>query len=153
MKPGPRPKPTSLLVLQGEKSPARLHKDVLMAAPGTPLPPRGLTARERSEFRTISAELEALGIASTADSIVIGVLARAVCRAEAAARLLERDGQVVPGARGGPIRNPAALVLAEAEQTKLRAASALGLDPTSRERLRSPVSDVPISYSKFDDGV
>jgi P27 family predicted phage terminase small subunit len=117
------------------------------------MPPRSLTAAERREFQAICRELETLGLASTSNGIVIGVLARAICRANAAAAMLRRDGLVNVGARGGPIRNPAGLVLAEADSTVLRACSQLGLDPTSRERLRSPASDVPNTYRRLDDGV
>jgi|GEM_PF-3639358 len=153
VKTGRPPTPTPLKVMRGETRPSRIRADVLMAPPGTPLPPRGLTVRERREFRGIVDELEALNLASTADSIVIGVLARSVCRANDAAALLRKDGLVTTGARGGPIRNPAQMTLDAAEATCLRACAQLGLDPTSRERLRTPAADVPITYRRLDDGV
>lgn len=153
MRSGRPPKPTALKVLSGETRPSRLRSDVLMAPPGRPVPPRGLTVRERREFNGIVAELETLNLASTADTVVIGVLARAICRANAAALLLRKHGLVSVGARGGPIRNPAGLILAEADQTCLRACAQLGLDPTSRERLRTSALEVPTTYRRMDDGI
>ena len=109
-------------------------------------------ASGESSFASLRSS-KSLNLASSTDSVVISVLSRAICRGNDAAMLLRRDGLVTTGARGGLIRHPAGLVLADAEATCLRAASQLGLDPTSREHVRSPAGDVPITYRRMDDGV
>ena len=153
VKTGRPPTPTSLKVLRGETQLHELHADVLMAPPGKPQPPRGFTAAERRAFADVVDRLETLNLASATDSGVIAILARATVRADVAAALLRKEGLVVAGARGGPIRNPAQMTIDKAEQTCLRAYAQLGLDPTSRERLRSPAGDVPMTYRRMDDGV
>jgi P27 family predicted phage terminase small subunit len=153
MRTGRPPTPTSLKVLRGETRPSHLRADVLMAPPGKPVPPRGFTARERRAFADIVDKLEVLNLASATDSGVIGILARATVRADLAAAILRKEGLVTTGARGGPIRHPAQMTIDKAEQTCLRAAAQLGLEPTSRERLRTPVSDVPVTYRRMHDGV
>jgi hypothetical protein len=45
------------------------------------------------------------------------------------------------------------MILVEADAKVLGACAQLGLDPTSRERLRNPASDVPNTYRRLDDGV
>lgn len=53
----------------------------------------------------------------------------------AAAADVAKNGPVVPGATGGPIKNPALTALNEAAKQMVTFGSMLGLDPASRQRL------------------
>jgi P27 family predicted phage terminase small subunit len=53
----------------------------------------------------------------------------------AAAADVAKNGVVVPGATGGPIKNPALTALNEAAKQMVTFGSMLGLDPASRQRL------------------
>ena len=125
-----------------------------MAPPGTPQPPRGLTVRERSEFAGIVAELEALNLASTADSIVIGVLSRAIVPrerrggavAEGWARQDWRSRRSDPKSGGTGPRGRRGDVSSEPVRSWVsirRRANACG----------ARVFDVPMTYRRLDDGV
>jgi P27 family predicted phage terminase small subunit len=52
-----------------------------------------------------------------------------------AAQSVAKDGVVVPGAQGGPIKNPALTALNEAARQMVTFGALLGLDPASRQRL------------------
>lgn len=51
---------------------------------------------------------------------------------------LAREGPVVVGANGGPVKNPAATVVKEAAGQMATFGAMLGLDPSSRQRLIGP---------------
>ncbi|AIO33939.1 phage terminase, small subunit, P27 family [Burkholderia cenocepacia] len=51
---------------------------------------------------------------------------------------LAREGPVVMGAQGGPVKNPAATVVKEAAGQIATFGAMLGLDPSSRQRLIGP---------------
>ncbi len=51
---------------------------------------------------------------------------------------LAREGSVVAGAQGGPVKNPAATVVKEAAGQMATFGAMLGLDPSSRQRLLGP---------------
>ena len=51
---------------------------------------------------------------------------------------LIRNGPVVSGAQGGPVKNPAATVVKESAGIMATYGSMLGLDPASRQRLIGP---------------
>ncbi|WP_175692694.1 phage terminase small subunit P27 family [Burkholderia ambifaria] len=51
---------------------------------------------------------------------------------------LAREGPVVIGAQGGPVKNPAATVVKEAAGQMATFGAMLGLDPSSRQRLIGP---------------
>lgn len=51
---------------------------------------------------------------------------------------LAREGPVVEGAQGGPVKNPAATVVKEAAGQMATFGAMLGLDPSSRQRLIGP---------------
>ncbi len=51
---------------------------------------------------------------------------------------VKKDGIVVEGAQGGAIKNPAVTVINEALRQMASYGGLLGLDPSSRQRLRGP---------------
>ncbi|RQU96647.1 phage terminase small subunit P27 family [Burkholderia cenocepacia] len=51
---------------------------------------------------------------------------------------LAKEGPVVMGAQGGPVKNPAATVVKEAAGQMATFGAMLGLDPSSRQRLIGP---------------
>jgi P27 family predicted phage terminase small subunit len=51
---------------------------------------------------------------------------------------LTKNGPVVSGAQGGPVKNPAATVVKEAAGQMATFGAMLGLDPSSRQRLMAP---------------
>ncbi|WP_213305979.1 phage terminase small subunit P27 family [Paraburkholderia sacchari] len=51
---------------------------------------------------------------------------------------LAKNGPVMAGAQGGPVKNPAATVVKESAATMATFGSMLGLDPASRQRLIGP---------------
>lgn len=53
----------------------------------------------------------------------------------AASEHVQKNGVVVEGATGGPIKNPALTALNEADKQMIAFGSLLGLDPASRQRL------------------
>ncbi|HEY8415131.1 MAG TPA: phage terminase small subunit P27 family, partial [Thermaerobacter sp.] len=86
------------------------------------------------EWQKVTAALDGLGILTNADVNTLAVYCDAAARYAEAARMVQEQGAVIDVGRG-PQQNPAVLVAEKYFRIMQKAASALGLDPTSRAAL------------------
>lgn len=70
----------------------------------------------------------------------------------AAADDVKKNGVVVSGATGGPIKNPALSALNEAAKQMVTFGSMLGLDPASRQRLVGATKKTSNPFGKLING-
>jgi P27 family predicted phage terminase small subunit len=140
---GRHPAPVELKVLKGVR-PGRINARAPQPREARPVAPRGMGRVERAVFAATLAELEAMGIAGSADGLVLEVLARTVRWHRQAAAQLEAEGLTSDGAKGGEVCSPAWRVFRDSGATTVRIAAELGLTPSARSRIvvgRKPDDD------------
>ena len=117
--PGRRP------ILSGEPRPAV----------GVPTPPRWVNAAGRREWRRIVPELRRLGLIAKLDRDKLGAYCMAVVRYGECEKIIDREGLLVTGREGEPVRNPAVFVLDQAARRMDRFGALFGMSPSDRVRL------------------
>lgn len=138
-------KPIADHLAEGTYRPDR-HGDVagpFRATSGRPPMPRGLSEREKTAWRTITADLERHGILFRLDAPLIEAAAVQWARAREARALVRRHGLLVVGARGGLVANPAVRMERDAWRLLVRLAGELGLSSTARARLGIAAGELP----------
>jgi P27 family predicted phage terminase small subunit len=80
----------------------------------------------------VVADLDFMGLASSADVDNLVAYAQAVIEHQRASMLVAKQGVVVFGERGQQVRNPACVVTQQASATMLRLAREFGLTPAAR---------------------
>jgi P27 family predicted phage terminase small subunit len=134
---GPAPKPSGLRLLEGTDrrghSGRRLDRSKEPIAPDDELvPPYELAAEVRQVWDQTVADLEAMGVASSADVNQVAIYAEAVVLHRAASRLIAQSSILMVGARGTLVINKAVLVQRQASLVALRLAQEFGLTPAAR---------------------
>ena len=145
---GPKPKPTSLKVLNGAR-PARINKDEPKPTPGVPPVPAHLKGEALEEWKRITATLAPMNTLTQADGAALSIYCVAYSRWLEARKVIEergalidttkkttKKGTVINNPRGVVKTNPACLVAAEAEATMLRVLAAFGLTPSDRSKVK-----------------
>jgi len=142
---GPRPKPTALKILEGNRGRRPLPDREPKPAIVLPKPPDDLDMVARKEWARVASELYAIGILSTLD---VGVLAE-MCAAHSicvrARREMRRQGEIIKGkGKGRDYVNPWWRVFEQSRNAKIKCMIELGMTPSARSRVR--VDEIP----KFD---
>lgn len=135
---GPKPAPTALKVLRGDR-PSRINR-------GEPVPGEGDVVRPgwlagvsgaRAVWDRLAPDLQRRGVLTAWDVDAFAAFCVAVVRHRAAVELVERDGLMIDGARGGRVRNPAVQMERDyADQVKSGAAR-FGLTPADRSSVKA----------------
>ena len=154
--PGPPRKPTTLKLLQGT-----FRKDRASAREprpsGEPTCPTFLSPAAKAVWRRVAPELISLGVAKAVDQDVLGAYCSAVADFHAADAIIQRDGLVCEGAKGGTVRHPATIIKAAAAELIRRLGAEFGMTPASRSRVNAdppaPTSDKPAKESFFNPDV
>lgn len=108
---------------------------VPLAAPATPPELSGDLA---DLYRVTAENLDTAGLASPLDAMALGLAITHYGAAMEAARELDSEGPVVTGANGGPVVNPAHLVLKSQSSAFAELAKGLGLTFGARARITLP---------------
>jgi P27 family predicted phage terminase small subunit len=157
MKPGPKPKPAHLKLLEGNPGKRRVPV-------GEPRPPIGpvpqapefLASEARAEWDRVSPQLYHMGLLSEADVAPLAAYCQAYARWLLAERVIatmaEKDqltgGLMVKTTNGNAIQNPLVGTSNKAASDMVRFASEFGLTPVARARLA--LNAVVPQKSKFD---
>lgn len=141
--PGPRPRPTKLKILRGERK-DRINDNEPTPEACIPDAPTCLPAEGKREWDRIAKELHALGILTRCDRGILTTYCRAWARLVRASAEVEKRGIIIKGPNGGQYQNPWENVANKAAEQVAKFGSMLGLDPTSRTRIR-------VDASKRDD--
>ncbi|MEN2423019.1 phage terminase small subunit P27 family [Streptomyces rimosus] len=133
---GPRPKPTALRVLHGER-PDRINTDEPRPATGLPDCPDDAADDVREVWDYTLAQLAVMGTATPADRDALRAYCEAVVTHRKASTLLARSGVLIRSAKGGAlIRNPVVQVQRDTAATLRGFAQEFGLTPSARSEIR-----------------
>lgn len=161
MKPGPKPKPRRLRVVEGNPG-HRPLPDSVELPPASPRKPawseifpgtrKGQPALRRdadAAWKTIVPVLESVGLLSTIDVFVLVDVCTTWARIRQIERVLSEQGLMVEDRKErGWVRHPLATV-ANQYRANLRALTAeLGLSPSARIRLDTPTPAPPLAAGR-----
>ena len=100
--------------------------------------PEWISGLAADMWETVCPQLCRSGVLSANDAHLLEVFCTEYARWRDALDLYLRDGPVVPGATGGPIKNPASTVINECLRNINAYGAQLGLSPSARSALISP---------------
>ena len=147
--PGPPPKPTSIRQLEGNRSHRPLNDAEPQPDSTMPDRPTGLTGDAKKAWERLAPQMNACGILTQLDRDSLESYCRLYAEARRCWREVKRTGGPVVSIAGKAERNP---YLAEAhrlEQLLHKVRGELGLNATSRSRIRVAKSQEPEDIDEF----
>ena len=133
---GRKPKPTAKKLLAGNPGKRALNKAEPEFSKITNVdPPEWLTDRAAQMWRMVVPELLRENVVAITDLHNVEAFCVAYDNWRLAQESVQKNGIVVAGAQGGPIKNPALTAANETMRQLVTFGSMLGLDPASRTRL------------------
>lgn len=135
---GRPPKPTALKVVQGNPGKRALPKNepAPEALRDVPEPPYWMAETAAEVWHRVAPWLTETKILAATDLHNLEAFCVAYQRWREAQDDIDKNGLVVTGAQGGPMKNPACTVANESLRQVATFGAALGLDPSSRARLK-----------------
>lgn len=136
---GPRPRPTKLKLLHGERS-DRVNRNEPSppAAPNPSRCPTHLTTQAKTVWRRLAPDLADRSLLTEWDRDAFAVFCESVVAYRAAIKLLDAGGLLVKGAKGNVVKNPAHQIVRD-HATIIRAfAQEFGLTPSARSSISMP---------------
>ena len=141
-RPGPRPKPTGLKLLEGNPGKRRLNRKEPKPNVEAPRCPTWLDAEARAEWRRVVPRLLELRVIAQIDRACLATYCIAWSRLRRAEAELMRDGLTYT--RDGMIKRHPAAGIAHEAAAELRAfAAEFGLTASSRTRVEAGRADEP----------
>lgn len=132
---GPRPKPTNLRVLHGDRK-DRINTSEPTPPAGVPEAPEELSDEVRAVWDYTVAQLAVMETATPADRDALVCYCEAVVTHRKASRLLARSNVLVKGRNGQElVRNPVVQVQRDAASTIRGFAQEFGLTPSARSEI------------------
>lgn len=143
MKPGTKPKPTHLKLIEGNRGKRPLNGKEAKIAPALPAPPPHLTAEALEEWNRVAAWLHRVGLLSEVDRAALAAYAQAYGRwvqaERAIAKMAEKDqltgGLMIKTSNGNAIQNPLVGTANKAAADMMRYAAEFGMTPSARSRI------------------
>lgn len=111
-----------------------------MPPPSIPDAPEFLPIEGRREWVRVATELDKVGILTECDRGILTAYCRAWAQLARATKETNRSGIVLVGPEGGRYQNPWMAVANKAAEQIAKFGGLLGLDPTSRTRIRVDAS-------------
>lgn len=139
--PGPKPKPTTLRVIEGNRGKRPLPKNEPKPAPVKPKMPGYLHGEGRKHWTELASKLERLGILTEVDQDVLGCYCDAYHRWREAEVHIRRDGAVVKSQSGYPMPSPWVSIRNRALDDLRKWAPELGIGAASRSRIEVKKAD------------
>jgi P27 family predicted phage terminase small subunit len=142
---GRKPKPTALKLVEGNPGKRPLNHSEPRPNSGSPAPPPYLSEAARETWDRIADMLEAMGIATTADSLALGQLCEAVADYEsAAAEIAKRGAYYSTAMESGSTMyraHPALAAKADGDRRIRGWVAEFGLSPSARSRVTALVDE------------
>ena len=133
---GRKPKPTAKKLLAGNPGKRALNTAEPEFSKITNVdPPEWLSDRAAQMWRMVAPELLRENVVAITDLHNVEAFCVAYDNWRMAQESVQKNGIVVEGAQGGPIKNPALTAANETMRQLVTFGSMLGLDPASRTRL------------------
>lgn len=135
---GRKRKPTALKIVQGNAGKRALPKNepAPEALREVPEPPYWMAETAAEVWQRVAPWLTETKIMAATDLHNLEAFCVAYQRWREAQDDIDNNGLVVTGAQGGPLKNPACTVANESLRQVATFGAALGLDPSSRARLK-----------------
>jgi len=141
MRPGRRPKPTAIKLLEGNPGKRPLNKNEPLPKQLPPKCPSHLDRRAKREWKRMAPLLENLGLLTEIDGTAFGIYCQAYSTWVEATEKVKKTGMIVKAPSGYPIQNPY-LAIANKAVDQMRAFLAeFGMMPSSRSRISVPIED------------
>jgi P27 family predicted phage terminase small subunit len=115
-------------------------------------PPEDLPELALEEWNRVVPELEQRDMIASLDRGILVLYVKAYAMAEEAAGIVAEQGVTCEGYRGVTVKNPAIQVFRDCTSTAAALADKLGLNPTSRGKMKTPPKqDDPEDSGLFSD--
>lgn len=144
---GPKPAPTALRVLRGERADRINSSEPKVDAPATP-PPQ-LSEKAAAEWHRLAPVLTRMRVLTEADADALAQLCECVAQLHAINETLSKDGLLASTAAGGIKLHPLLAAQAATRAGMLRLLAEFGLTPSSRSRLKTPEEAPVDALSQF----
>jgi P27 family predicted phage terminase small subunit len=151
MRTGPKPKPTAIRELEGDR-PDRFPEAEPTPPPGVPDPPATLSKAARVEWIRFGPTLVAMGVLTQADAPAFGIYCEAHADYYRASAKIKKQGEVAATGAGGMKLHPLASVRDRAQKTMLRVLAEFGCTPSSRSRVTAAPSTEVDPLDEMIDG-
>lgn len=139
---GRKPKPTALRKLQGNPSGRKLNEDEPQFSLITKVEaPEWMGDLAKTMWETIMPELLANKILTVPDLHNVESFCMAYQRWRQAEAIVDKEGVVISTTHGDGKKHPALTVVNESKTQMMKLGCLLGLDPSSRTRLRGKADD------------
>lgn len=138
---GRKPKPTSLKILEGNPGRRPLNKKESQAPPGKPKMPQWISDRAKKFWKLYSNLLHEKNLLTQFDETSFAGLVECLSGIEEANEILKRDGMVILGQSGAPVKHPMANYKKEMLVLLRGYTSEFGLTPSSRSRVTIPEAE------------
>ena len=135
MKPGTKPKPLKVKLLEGRRVNRKLKDGEPEPAPGRPTCPDHLSVSAKWEWKRIVPELEAMGLISKVDMAVLAGYCQYFGEWKDTCKLLKGKSPIVLTKSNNVIQNPLLGVAHKAYDLMCKSAVEFGLTPSSRTRI------------------
>lgn len=134
--PGPKPKPTSLKLIEGNPGKHKLPKNEPKPRPVRPEMPDYLDTEGRKRWEELVSDLESIGVLTVVDREVLGGYCDAFATFVSAKRILDRDGWVKKAETSGyEMPSPWVAIRNRAMDDLRRFGAELGIGAASRSRI------------------
>ena len=141
---GPKGKPTSLRVLEGDRE-DRINRNEPVPGQGEVVPPAWLVELDEDAsgggetalgvWERLAPDLVRKGVLTAWDVDQFAVFCDAVVRHREATRVVDREGTLVEGQKGNLVRNPAIQIARDYADLMVKVGSRFGLTPGDRADL------------------
>ena len=132
---GPRPKPTNLRILHGDRK-DRINTDEPIPTSGVPAPPYEMDAEVQQVWDYTVEQLRVMRTISMADRDVLACYCEAVVTHRKASKLLATTPVLIRHPKGGTYsRNPLIQIQRDAASTVRGFAQEFGLSPSARSEI------------------
>lgn len=143
MKPGTKPKPTQLKLVEGNRGKRPLNRKEPRTVTALPTAPAHLTADALEEWNRVAHWLHRIGLLSEVDRAALAAYAQAYGRwvqaERAIAKMAEKDqltgGLMIKTTNGNAIQNPLVGTANKAAADMMRYAAEFGMTPSARTRI------------------
>jgi len=146
---GPKKKPSKLEKLQGNPGKRKANDREPQPRTGQPRCPQWLDAAARAEWKRVAPELKTLGLLTVVDVAALAGYCQAFSRWKSAEKLIKREGLMVEGRFGQPVKNPAIDVADKALRQVRDFAREFGFTPSARTGIRLP--EQPVAGDQVED--
>ena len=148
---GPKPKPTKLKLLHGEKNKDRINLKEPKPAPVVPKCPAWLNKDAKVEWKRISKELSILGLLTRMDMAALAAYCDCYSRFKNASKQLQKHGMIIKAPSGYPVQSPYLSILNKALTDMKSYLIEFGMTPSSRTRISVEGNDKDDDFGKLLD--